>query len=289
MFTDASPRYPVSQAIKDRLLFTNASSQEAKIVANFCEKQALHYLTLEYDPDTDWERLPTGIREILVKRCTGQGHPPVTKAQEDWISFDKAHGLSTKTFIERCNFGAFVAISNRNYALGSRADSQTWNHYHESTLDSLKFLRVRRPEPRFTSQKLLRGVKLPFGVVYHNIGMCIRLIATAFVAEPELQRELDYALNSAPAIIRSIVLFIITSVWRYTKCFQDATMWLFVLYKRRNVSDLWKHIGGTTISLVKHDRVSIQSADGSSTAFIHSHYGAAGTFTVCRLLQTFCV
>jgi len=97
----------------------------------------------------------------------------------------------------------------------------------------------------------------------------LRLLAIAFVAEPEFQRELDYALLSTPMIIRHIILFLATRGWKYTKFLQDIVMPIFLLYGRKNVNTPWKHIGGTTVSL-KRQRIAIENSEGLSTAFIHS-------------------
>jgi hypothetical protein len=122
---------PVSQSIKNRLLLTNESSKEARSVAQFSEEQALRYLTLGYNPEIDWERLPEFIRHLLVERCSGQ-RGKLTKSQEDWLLFDKAHGLPVKTFMARCDFGVYVAMANQRYAVGSRVDFPAQTLYHES-------------------------------------------------------------------------------------------------------------------------------------------------------------
>jgi hypothetical protein len=98
-------------------------------------------------------------------------------------------------------------MSCRLYALGIRDETTNEKLYHEDTLNSLSFLQVQPPIAKSIAQKILRSFKFQFGVVYHNLGVYLRLLAMAFVAEPEFQLELDYALHSTPMIIRHIICF----------------------------------------------------------------------------------
>jgi hypothetical protein len=273
---------PIPSRIKNYLSTSKSSSAQAQSLAQSCEDQALKFLALGFDVGILWDHMPRDIRELVIKRCTGQDDG-LTRSQHEWLVLHHARGTPVKTLFTRCNFGAFVAMSSRRYALGARDD--TWDDaideklYHEDTLDSLSFLRVKPPIAKCTVRTILRKLKVPFSVVYHNLGICLKLLAIAFVAEPEFQRELDYALHSTPIIIRHIILFLATVVWKYTKFLQNIVMPIFLLHRRKNVTTLWKHIGGTTVSM-KRQRIAIESNDGLSTAFIHSPSSESGTFEI---------
>jgi hypothetical protein len=272
----------VPSRIKNYLMASKSSSTQAQSVAQSCEDEALKFLALGFDVNLVWDHLPRDIRELIVKRCTGQ-HDGLTRSQNEWLVAHHAQGTPIKTFLTRCNFGAFVAMSGRSFALGARDytrdDAIDEKLYHEDTLDSLSFLRVKPPIAKFTLRKIGRSLKVPFSAVYHNLGVCLKLFAIAFVAEPEFQRELDYALHSTPIIIQHIILFLATGVWKYTKFLQNIVMPIFLLHGRKNVTTLWKHIGGTTVSL-KRQKIAIENNDGQSTAFIHSPSNEDGTFEV---------
>jgi hypothetical protein len=276
--SQGSRHSPIPSRIKNYLTGSKCSSVQAQSLAQSCEDEALKFLALGFDPDLHWDRLPREIRELVIKRCTGQDDG-LTRSQNEWLVFNQAQGIPVKTFLTRCNFGAFVAMSCRRYALGTRDETTDEKLYHEDTLNSLSFLRVKPPIAKFTTRKILRSLKIPFSVVYHNLGVCLRLLAIAFVAEPEFQRELDYALHPTPMIIRHIILFLATGVWKYTKFLQDIVMPVFLLHGRKNVNTLWKHIGGTTVSL-KRQRIAIENNEGLSTAFIHPPIDQSGTFEV---------
>ncbi|TVY84657.1 hypothetical protein LSUE1_G001270 [Lachnellula suecica] len=268
----------VPSRIKDYLASATSSSTRSRSLARFCEDQTLQYLALRFEPEIEWDRLPRHIRDLVVRRCTGQ-EEILTRSQQEWLVFNQSQGLPIKTFITRCNFGAYVAMSNRKYALGARDEEADEKYYHQDTLSSLCYLRVKPPAPKLTTRNVLRISKLPLSFVYHNIGVCLKLFAIAFVAEPEFQRELSCALESSPKAVRSIVFFVASGIWGYTKLLQSLVMPIFLFHGRQNISTLWKRIGGTTVSL-KRQRIAIETTEGLSTGFIHSPYGQAGTFKI---------
>ncbi|EDO01996.1 hypothetical protein SS1G_04472 [Sclerotinia sclerotiorum 1980 UF-70] len=202
---------------------------------------------------------------IFCQTCTGQVDT-LTTDQHNWLRTNKLQGLSLNTFMARRNFGAFVAMEKRRYTLefAKTAPIERPDKYEKSNMMNLfKKARARRGP----SKLLKRQLKSPFSKVYHTIGHCIKLFAIAFVAEPELQRELDYTMRSTPKYIRPIVMFLITGIWSYAKILQDLLMPMFLLHGRKNVETLWKQIRGTTVSL-KRQKIMIESTGGSSTAFV---------------------
>ncbi|KAH8593367.1 glycosyltransferase family 4 protein [Bisporella sp. PMI_857] len=271
---------PVSQRVRNHI-DSLASSTNIKSFAQQSDLQTLRYISLGYDPDLAWEGLPRYLRELVVRRCTGRGEM-LTKEQQTWVISDKALDIPIRTFVARCNFGAYVTLSNRKYALEFRRTMTVVES--DLTLDdavnSFSFSQVNHHDSRRATVALFRGLKTPFSSLYHNIGIGLKLIALAFVAEPELQRELDYALKPCPKILRSITMFMITSLWVYTKRLQNLVLPFFLLYGRGNVRTLWGRIGGTTVTIQKRQRISLESNAGLSTAFIHAPYGEAGTFKV---------
>jgi len=256
-------------------------------VASFyqhCDEVALKYITLGCSADVDWEQLPRDIRELIVKRTTGR-EEPLSKAQQDWLSFNRSPDIPVRSFVARCNFGAYVALSNRKYAFGARITAES-NKAPQSSLHPLPFLNKSRSNRHFTSSSVLQRLKYPFSIVYHNTGVGLKLLALAFVAEPELQRELNYALQTTPSIIRNTVMFLITGIWVYTMTLQKLLLPVFLFHGRDNIKTLWGRIGGTTITMLKRQRILIESNDGTSTAFIHAPYGLAGTFKVHQYAGT---
>lgn len=269
---------PVPSRVKNYLTISRCSNSQARTLARFCEDKTIRYLALGFDPDLDWEHLPREIRELIVKRVIHQ-EDTLTKSQQEWLVFNHVKRIPIKTFLARCNFGAYVAMSNRRYALGARNENSTDTFYHQDTLTSLSFLRVTPPLAKFSAQKIWHDVKGPFSTVYHNIGIFLKLLAIAFVAEPEFQRELDYAIHKNQKHVRRMILFFATGVWKYTQFIQGTLMPVFLLHGRKNITTLWDRIGGTRVAL-KRQRISIENIDGNSTAFIHPANAQNGAFEV---------
>ncbi|KAG9248806.1 glycosyltransferase family 4 protein [Calycina marina] len=272
--------YPVSQQVKSHISPSSSSTQLHSFV-RYCEKQSIRHIALGYDVDIDWEKLPRDIRDFVVGRCTGEEEHTLAKKHQDWLAFDRSLDIPFETYIARCNFGAFVALANRRYALAARSALSMEDLRQSKILDgSLDFLTTKRAVSKLTLGKLFRKLKRPFSTIYHNIGIVLKLLALAFVAEPELARELDYALSTSNRFIRDTVMFFITHIWIYTRVIQSVLLPVFVLHGRNNVKTLLRHVGGATVTLRKKQRVSIESNAGSSTAFIHTSYGDSGTYKV---------
>lgn len=170
------------------------------------------------------------------------------------------------TFIARHNFGAFVANEKKRYTLdfAKTAPIERSDNHEKSNILNLFGKTQTRKGP---SKMLMRRLKSPFSTVYHTIGHCLKLFAIAFVAEPELQRELDYTMQSTPKYVRLIIMFLVTGIWSYAKFLQDILMPMFLLHGRKNVDTLWKQIRGTTVSL-KRQKIMIENTGGASTAFV---------------------
>lgn len=272
--------FPVSQSVKNHIS-SNSSSAQVRSFAQHCDKQILKYISLGYECDVDWEVLPRDIREFVLGRCSGR-EETLAKKQQDWLVFNKDLEIPISTFIARCNFGAYVALSNRRYALGTKSVISFEDLRGEHNPEVFEFLKPKHSTPKLTTTTLVQRLKIPFSIIYHNIGVGLKLLAIAFVAEPELQRELDYALASSPKFIRNTTMCFITQIWVYTRALQSILLPIFLLHGRDNVKTLWTRIGGTTVTIQKRQRISIESNAGSSTAFIHSPYGEAGT---CKVYQ----
>lgn len=270
---------PISTQLEDYLFDSDCGTKRAKSFAQFSLNQGFRFLSLGVDPDIQWERLPRDVRELVIRRCTGQENI-LTPSQHDWLVLNQAQGVPIATFLARCNFGAFVALSNRRYASASKEHNSTRLVDERDTSDSRGILNAALPARRLTLlSSCLRSLKIPFSSFYHNMGIALKLLAIAFVAEPEFQRELDCVLKSKDIITQHIILFFATGVWRYTKVLQEIVMPIFLLHGRKSVSTLWNRIGGTTVSL-KRQRIAMENTDGLSTAFIRPSSADDGSFNI---------
>ncbi|KHJ35338.1 putative glycosyl group 1 family protein [Erysiphe necator] len=238
------------------------SSKKARIFAVYCERQTLKYLSLRFDPDIKWQSLPRKIRELIIKRCLGQEFT-CDLSQDDLPPCCKIE-IPIETYIARCDFGAYMAVSDQVFAaINGGKDTVKVNSYQYNfkQQESLSWINDSF-KPTY-----ICAVKCQFIKFYQSIGFFFKLLVISFVADPELQRELDYVLQNCNHIIRAISLFLSTSIWNYSKKLQNFLMPIFLLYRRKTIIKFWNQIGSTKVSL-KHHKVLLENSKGYSSAFI---------------------
>ncbi|TQS36907.1 hypothetical protein Golomagni_02634 [Golovinomyces magnicellulatus] len=250
------------------------SSDKSRSIALFCGYQTLKFLSLGFDLDTQWESLPRNIRELVIKRCLGQ-EAIINKSHYEWLVFNQTNGIPLETYIARCDFGAFITILKKARIISTNYDDINYLYPNQEILSSPFFVRMIKNSPKIS---VLRALKYPFSSIYHKFGIFLKLLAISFVADQELQRELDYALKNSNRIIRTVSLFILTEIWNYSKGLQNFIIPLFLLYGRKNIKKFWNHAGGARISL-KSQRILLEDTEVYSTAFI-SPKSEDGTFQI---------
>ncbi|RKF78556.1 putative glycosyl group 1 family protein [Golovinomyces cichoracearum] len=250
------------------------SSDKVKSIALFCGYQTLKFLSLGIDLDTQWESLPRNIRELVIKRCLGQENF-INKSHYEWLEFNQTNGIQLETYIARCDFGAFITILKRARVISTDYDDVNYLNPNQEILGAPFSMRMIKSSPKIS---FLRALKYPFSLFYHKFGIFLKLLAISFVADQELQRELDYALKNSNQIIRTVSLFILTEIWNYSKGLQNFIIPLFLLYGRRNIKKFWNHIGDVRISL-KSQIIRFEDTEVYSTAFI-SPKSEDGTFQI---------
>ncbi|EPQ63420.1 Bgt-5071 [Blumeria graminis f. sp. tritici] len=256
----------VSTRFQDYLRSQNDSLELLEPLFKFYEYQIIEFLSLNYNIDLDWESLPYEIRDLVTRRCTSQ-EVTITKFQHEWLLLNHIHGIPLKTYMARCDFGVFVALSNLHYALDYRANILDKEFNFSKKHDSTGLLTVSQLPKRLTIRRIYSTLKYPISLVYHKLGVCLKLLAIAFVADPELQRELDYALRASNTFLRGVILFFVTGIWHYTKWLQHIIMPIFLLHRRTKISRFYDHIDGTSVS-IKRRRIVIENINGLSTAFM---------------------
>lgn len=238
-------------------------SKKARIFAFFCERQALRYLSLRIDPDLQWQFLPRKIRELIIRRCLGQDFV-LDLTKEDYSLFKNTDGISIDTYVARCDLGAYMAISKQVYASSNVNEDINRKLRHQDNIKPVEFATTMKVFSKFS---YLQALKYQIVTIYQKIGFFLKLLAISFVADPELQRELDYVLHNSNHIIRAAALFLLTNIWNYSKKLQNILMPIFLLHQRKTIIKFWKNIGCTKLSL-KNYKILLENSKGYSSAFI---------------------
>ncbi|KAJ5922453.1 hypothetical protein N7516_010156 [Penicillium verrucosum] len=229
-------------------------------VVRWAKKELLRQLCLGFEPDLHWDKLPTEVRDLLLKRCLGQ-QCSLSNSQRQWLqkslcTFDTD---DLDVHVARCNLGAATAISVLDYAHWGTGEAAFPKEPETSKYISY----IPRKLPIALSL-----VRSPASYIYHKLGTIVKFFVVALVADPEFQREFNHVTQTLPTVVRVPIRFLFNMVWVYSKIVQDLGLSLFLFHGRKNVKRLWDETKGMTIH-IKKSRVIIQSLDGTFTAFRH--------------------
>jgi hypothetical protein len=219
----------VPEGIKRQL--QNSSTERAKVIRN-SDKALLQYLLLGLDCDTEWDKLPKNIRSFLLKRACGESSH-VSDDQLSWIGsvFCRDYSLNVEEYVSRCNLGATLTMLVNSVARALEADYSYQDQpeppdaSYEKCIECTLSQSADELDNRFT-----RFLKRAISWVHHTLRQFIKFISVSLVADPEFQRELDYAMLGKPWIIRWPVTFFLIGVWIYCKTLQQMIFPLFLVY-----------------------------------------------------------
>ncbi|KAJ5885022.1 hypothetical protein N7495_009532 [Penicillium taxi] len=238
-------------------------------VVRWAKKELLRQLCLGFEADIHWDKLPDGVRNVLINRCLGHSCS-LPEDQRQWLQkklcqFDTD---SLDTHVSRCNLGAATAISILEYSLDGTGECPVPKE--RETADSIPYNPQKLP-------KMFAVFRYPLSYCYHTLGTIVKFIVIALVADPEFQREFNHVSERLPTVLRLMFRYILNALWIYGKFMQDWGLSFFLFYGRKNVKRLWDETKGMTIH-IKKSRVHIQSLAGTFTAFRHSE--SDGSFKI---------
>ncbi|KAJ5124428.1 uncharacterized protein N7515_008253 [Penicillium bovifimosum] len=229
-------------------------------VVRWAKKELLRQLCLGFEADIHWDKLPSEVREVLLKRCLGQ-QCSLSNSQRQWLqqslcTFDTD---DLDVHVARCNLGAATAISVLDYAHWGTGEAALPKEPETSKYISY----IPRKLPLALSL-----VRSPAAYIYHKMGTIVKFFVVALVADPEFQREFNFVTQDLPTVVRVPVVFLFNMVWVYSKLVQDFILSFFLFNGRQNVKRLWEETKGMTIH-IKKSRVLIKGLEGTFTAFRH--------------------
>jgi len=153
---------------------------------------------------------------MLLRRVESQSCE-INAGQLEWIKSLSAR-VPVDTFLARRDLHVWLTLLIDDYvALLLRAQ--------RSVPERRKTLNyVQRIEDSVAPLPRRRGIfaYLPFNYIARTLRGFIKFLFLAFIAEPDFQRELAYALRRM--WIRPVVMFIATSAWFYAKFVQDIVL-----------------------------------------------------------------
>ncbi|CAG8910116.1 unnamed protein product [Penicillium egyptiacum] len=229
-------------------------------IVRWAKKELLRQLCLGFEPDLHWDKLPTEVRDVLLKRCLGE-QCSLSNSQRQWLqqnlcTFDTD---DLNIHVARCNLGAATAVSVLDYA--HWGTGETALPKEPETSKYISYIPRKLPIA-------LSLVRSPASYIYHKLGSMVKFFVVALVADPEFQREFNHVTQPLPTVVRVPIVFLLNMVWVYSKIVQDLGLSFFLFHGRKNVKRLWEETKGMTIH-IKKSRVIVQSLDGTFTTFRH--------------------
>lgn len=193
--------------------------------------QLLQDLCLGFSPDLQWDRLPDNIRKYLVKRCIGLSIS-LSESQSKYLksTLCEVSGMDLEVYMARCDYAVFIAALCYSQAITSLSKEPVPDDSPQSsakTITSADTLIFKTSTPAKLS--ISGAARQIFGYVYHKAGTACKFFTVAFVADAEYQRELDCVLSNSPKIVATIMMFLLSCIWVFSKSIQRLLLpWFLV-------------------------------------------------------------
>ncbi len=199
------------------------------------ERAFLRYLLLGVDADLEWDQLPKPVRQFLIRRCCEEPCG-INDDQSQWVRLQsrsmcaleskKSLQLTdtdiVKQHIARCNVGAHLALLAKDFAHDLQAELGTKGLADISDYEKLPGASQSRVLEK-SREKLFAKLARPFLRTVQGLRFAVKFFVVASVADPDLQRELDYALNEQNVAFRAVSKVLLISFWQLCRTLQVRT------------------------------------------------------------------
>lgn len=253
----------VSDGMTHTMIADLGTEVDTSSVTRWAKKELLRCLCLGFEPDIHWDKLPGDIRWFLLGRCIGH-QAILPETQRKWLEkkLGERQKIELDTHIARRNLGATTAVRVLDHL---RHSENTILTTHCDPVETIPYIPRAHPLP-------LPSIYSPFSFVYHKLGLVLKFLVIALLADAEFHRELAHVIKPLPALVRAPISFLLGTVWNYAKIIQDFGLSLFLFHGRDRIRKLWDEARAVTVR-IKRDRIIIQNIEGTFTAFRHPDSG----------------
>lgn len=274
-FTDATDQNLLSLGTKKHLTWSAAERTKAIRTG---DRVLLKQLLLGIDADDSWDLLPSAARECLLKRSSGQQFVP-DPSQSRWIyqhfsakheSYQRHSTGSSEIYlvdqhIARYNLGVRLALATKQCALRLQNELGAQGLVDLSYLEKLPG--AAQPLLLAESKKsLIWKMRQLVSQSIQLLRLTVKFFVIATVADPELQREIQYAAGDGNVGLRAAASLTLLGMWNFCRILQVAIIPWFLFHKRPDVQRLHQEMQGHTVTL-RRKRVSIEGIQGDLTGF----------------------
>jgi glycosyltransferase involved in cell wall biosynthesis len=248
----------VSSSLPLTLRMMLADEQDRSRVVTWARKEVLRQYCLGLDCDLQWDKLAQPIRKWFLTRAVGGSYEMSVPDERKLRYLLSCTEKDTyPVHVARCD----LAVESAASLLDINAESHPTIFAGQEAAMS--------PMPEVILNTLWTKVKRPLGYVYHHVGLAIKYMTLALVADAEWHREFDHAMRNKNIVIRMLFGFVLTALWRYSKWTQDIGLAFFLYHRRPDIKQLIQEAKGMTIKH-KRNRIVIQTTSGIFTGFRRS-------------------
>lgn len=245
----------VSSSLPLTMRMMLADELDRSRVVTWARKEVLRQYCLGLDCDLQWEKLSHAVRTWFLSRATGGVYELSTSDERKLRYLLDCTGENTyPTHVARCDLGAESAATLLEL---NRESHPVLFAGQEAGLV---------PMPEVAMETFWSQFKKPFGYFYHHLGLCIKYMTLALVADMEWHREFEHAMRNKNKVFKIVFGFILTAIWRYSRFAQDIGLAFFLYHRRPDIKRLLKESKGMTITH-KRNRIIIQSSKGVFSGF----------------------
>ncbi|QDS70762.1 hypothetical protein FKW77_003684 [Venturia effusa] len=260
-----------------RALPTSLTSQKKHAFLTATRRELLRYLCYGLSFDTMWDSMPLEIRHLLLRRCLGESLSP-TNFQLLWLenNLKSEDDCALETRIARYDLAAVLLVHKLNYLRKQTAEQISEKNMVIDISDDFQWLKKQNSINTKISvfHRMRLAIRAPLARVYHAVGLWVKFLAIAPIADPEYQRELNCVVKRY-GTVATLLKILLVCLWMYSKKVQSTILPWFLFKDRMTLKQMWKDIKGTRITL-KQNHLTIQAYDNNVTAFVHK--GGQGSF-----------
>jgi hypothetical protein len=178
------------------------------------------------DSDTEWDALPYRIKKLLLRRLQGEISRLDTEEVE-WIrTRSRLSDISAvKQYVKLCDQAlADLLIARIESSENQKTPRQTvlasaLSESQDAPVSSLPI--SSRGRMTFITRALV--------CIYEALGWTVKILVVCLVADPELQRELDYITRSKHIVLRGFIKTVACGLWLYCKTLQRVILPFFIV------------------------------------------------------------
>jgi len=204
-----------------------SSIEELQTIVDRRDQTLVQHLCLQINTDRDWESLPQGVREMLVKRVSSEVYQ-ITDALTEWLHHHSGEQLQPEQYLARRDHHVHLSLLIHQYAVRLlRKPSQRAVETRRDMIDNSLSDIDREVAPSQNRAGYIHWLRFPFVRVFRSFGTIMKFTVLMLIAEPEFQRELAYLLKGNK--LKHLIMFLSTRFCIYAHLVQQAVLpWFMV-------------------------------------------------------------